>query len=159
MINSKLPRVGTTIFTHMSALAADAGAINLSQGYPDFDAPLALREALAKHVMAGHNQYAPMAGVMALREQLTVQIQLHRGVLYDPQTEITIVPGATEGIFCAVMATVHPGDEVIVLDPCYDSYQPAIELAGGRAVHVPLTCPELTPIGSEWNKPLVPART
>ncbi len=138
MIDSKLPRVGTTIFTRMSALAAEHGALNLSQGFPDFDAPEALREAMARHVMAGHNQYAPMAGVPALREQLANQLALHRGTQCDPDTEITVVPGATEGIFCAVMASVRPGDEVIVLDPCYDSYEPAIELAGGRAVHVPL---------------------
>lgn len=139
MIRSKLPGVGTTIFTRMSNLAAEHGALNLSQGFPDFDAPEALREAMARHVMAGHNQYAPMPGVMALRQQIALQLQRHRGVKCDPDTEITVVPGATEGIFCAVMACVNPGDEVIVFDPCYDSYQPAIELAGGRAVHVPLT--------------------
>lgn len=139
MIESKLPHVGTTIFTRMSALANDCGAINLSQGFPDFDAPEALREAMARHVMDGHNQYAPMPGVMQLREQIAAQIALHRGVNCDPDGEITVVPGATEGIFCAVMACVRPGDEVIMLDPCYDSYQPSVELAGGRAVHVPLT--------------------
>jgi methionine aminotransferase len=141
MIQSKLPRVGTTIFTRMSTLAAAHGAINLSQGFPDFDAPEALREAMARHVMAGHNQYAPMPGVMRLREQLAAQVQRYRGVSCDPDTEITVVPGATEGIFCAVMACVAPGDEVILLDPCYDSYQPSVELAGGRALHVPLTLP------------------
>ena len=137
-IESKLPGVGTTIFTRMSALAAECGALNLSQGFPDFDAPAALREALAGHVMAGHNQYAPMAGVPRLREAIAAQLALHRGVKCDPDSEITVVPGATEGIFCAVMASVRPGDEVILLDPCYDSYEPAIDLAGGRAVHVPL---------------------
>lgn len=144
-LESKLPAVGTTIFTRMSALAAQHGAINLSQGYPDFDAPEALREALARAVMDGHNQYAPMAGLPVLREQLTRQQQRHRGVSCNPETEITIVPGATEGIFCAVMACVRPGDEVIVLDPCYDSYAPAIELAGGRAVHVALSSPDFAP--------------
>ena len=139
MIKSKLPHIGTTIFTRMSALAADCEALNLSQGFPDFDAPEALREAMARHVMAGHNQYAPMAGVMHLREQISIQLQLHRNVACNPDTEITVVPGATEGIFCAVMACVRPGDEVIVFDPCYDSYQPSVELAGGRAIHVPLT--------------------
>lgn len=138
MIASKLPRVGTTIFTRMSSLAAECGALNLAQGFPDFDAPEALREAMARHVMAGHNQYAPMPGIMHLREQIAAQISLHRGVSCDPDTEITVVPGATEGIFCAVMACVRPGDEVILLDPCYDSYEPSVELAGGRAVHVPL---------------------
>ena len=137
-IESKLPEVGTTIFTRMSALAGECGALNLSQGFPDFDAPEPLREALARHVMAGHNQYAPMAGVIYLREQLAVQLELHRSVSCNPDSEITVVPGATAGIFCAVMACVRSGDEVIVFDPCYDSYQPAVELAGGRAIHVPL---------------------
>ena len=136
MIESKLPRVGTTIFTRMSALAAAHGAINLSQGFPDWDAPLALRQALAKRVMDGHNQYAPMAGDASLRETIADQVRRWRGVACDPDAEITVVPGATEGIFCAVMACVRPGDEVIVLDPAYDSYEPAIELAGGRAIHV-----------------------
>lgn len=139
MIKSKLPNVGTTIFTQMSALATKHGALNLSQGFPDFDGPLAMREALVRHVMDGHNQYAPMAGAIPLREQIAAQLLLHREVSCDMDTEITVVPGATEAIFCAIHACVHPGDEVLVLDPCYDSYQPAIELAGGRAVHVPLT--------------------
>lgn len=138
MLTSKLPELGTTIFTRMSALAAEYGAINLSQGYPDFEAPPALCEALARAVRDGHNQYAPMAGLPQLREVLAEQVQRYRGVSCDPDTEITVVPGATEGIFCAVMASIGPGDEVIVLDPCYDSYAPAISLAGGRAVHVPL---------------------
>ena len=138
MIESKLPKVGTTIFTRMSALAMEHGALNLSQGFPDFDGPLAMREALAKHVMAGHNQYAPMAGALPLREQIAAQLSLHRQVECDPQTEITVTPGATEAIFCAIHACIHPGDEVLVFDPCYDCYEPAIELAGGRAVHVPL---------------------
>ncbi len=141
MIDSKLPRVGTTIFTRMSALAEQCGAINLSQGFPDFDAPAPLLEALTRHVQAGHNQYAPMAGVPALREQIAAQLQRHRGVRCDPVDEVTVVPGATEGIFCAIMACVRPGDEVILLDPCYDSYEPAVTLAGGRAVHVPLAEP------------------
>lgn len=144
MIKSKLPQVGTTIFTRMSALAADCGALNLSQGFPDFDAPPALAEALCRHVTDGHNQYAPMAGVMALREQVSSQLQHYRGVSCDPDAEITIVPGATEGIFCAVMSCVQPGDEVIMLDPCYDSYQPSVELAGGKAIRVPLVQPSFT---------------
>ena len=139
MIESKLPTVGTTIFTRMSALAAECKALNLSQGFPDFDAPQALLEAMARHVLNGHNQYAPMAGILPLREQIAAQLLRYRGVNCDPEREITVVPGATEGIYCAVTACVRPGDEVIVLDPCYDSYEPAIVLAGGRAVHVPLT--------------------
>ncbi|MEM1153105.1 MAG: methionine aminotransferase [Pseudomonadota bacterium] len=122
----------------MSALAVECDAINLSQGYPDFDAPEALLEAMSRHVKAGHNQYAPMAGVLTLRERLSEQLQRYRKCDCDPDTEITIVPGATQGIFCAVMASVNPGDEVIVLDPAYDSYEPAIALAGGTAIHVPL---------------------
>lgn len=142
MIESKLPKVGTTIFTRMSALAAECGAINLSQGFPDFDAPAGLVSALGKHAAAGHNQYAPMAGLPVLREQISAQLKLHRNLDCDPDSEITVVPGATEGIFCAVTAVVRPGDEVIVFDPVYDSYEPAIELAGGRAVHLPLLAPE-----------------
>jgi len=139
MIESKLPQVGTTIFTLMSALATECQALNLSQGFPDFDAPQALLEAMARHVRAGHNQYAPMAGVLQLREQIAAQLLRFRGIHCDADSEITVLPGATEGIYCAVTACVRPGDEVIVFDPCYDSYEPAIALAGGRAVHVPLT--------------------
>ncbi len=139
MIESKLPRVGTTIFTRMSALANDCGALNLSQGFPDFDAPAGLTAALAHHALAGHNQYAPMPGDPGLRQQIAAQLQRHRGVTADMDTEITVLPGATEGIYCAITACIRPGDEVIVLDPCYDSYEPGIELAGGTAVHVPLS--------------------
>jgi methionine aminotransferase len=139
MIASKLPNVGTTIFTTMSQLAAQTGALNLSQGFPDFDSPLALREAVARHVMEGHNQYAPMAGLPALREQVAAKIAHCYGAQVSPDDEITITPGATEAIFCAVQAVVRPGDEVIVFDPVYDSYEPSVELAGGRCVHVQLT--------------------
>jgi methionine aminotransferase len=139
MLTSKLPNIGTTIFTTMSALAAQHNALNLSQGFPDFDAPLGLREALSAHVMAGHNQYAPMAGVVALREEIAAALHRTRKVECNPETEITVVPGATEGIFCAITACINKGDEVIVFDPCYDSYDPAIQLAGGVAVHIPLT--------------------
>ncbi|KZX59597.1 aminotransferase [Halioglobus sp. HI00S01] len=148
-LQTKLPKVGTTIFTRMSAMAAEHNAINLSQGFPDFEAPLGLREALARATMDGHNQYAPMAGLPALREQLAHQLQLTRGVSVNPDTEITVVPGATEGIYCAVMACVKPGDQVIVLDPCYDSYEPSIELAGGVAIHVPLGNDGFSP---DWQK-------
>ena len=137
-LQSKLPRIGTTIFTRMSALAAQHEALNLSQGFPDFPPPARLAEALGEHALRGHNQYAPMAGLPRLREAIAGQLARHRGVSADPESEITVVPGATEGIFCAITAVVRPGDEVIVLDPVYDSYEPAIELAGGRAVHVPL---------------------
>ena len=148
-LQSKLPQVGTTIFTIMSALAARHGALNLSQGFPDFDAPLALRESLAKQVMDGHNQYAPMAGVPALREEIAAQLFRYRGVSCDPESEITVVPGATEAIFCAIGACIQTGDEVIVFDPCYDSYEPAITLAGGKTIHIPLS-PECFSI--DWNR-------
>lgn len=149
MIETKLPSVGTTIFTKMSALAQARGALNLSQGFPDFEAPLALREALGRQAMAGHNQYAPMAGLLRLREAVAASVALHRGVIVDPETEITIVPGATEGIFCTVQALVHPGDEVILFDPAYDSYEPAVDLAGGRAIRLPLTAPEFQ---IDWDR-------
>ena len=122
----------------MSALAQTHGALNLSQGFPDFSPPERLARALGEHALQGHNQYAPMAGLPRLRQVIAQQLKLYRNVTVDPETEVTVVPGATEGIFCAITALVRTGDEVIVLDPVYDSYEPAIELAGGRAVHVPL---------------------
>ena len=140
-VRSKLPDVGTTIFTVMSARAAEVGAINLSQGFPDFAVPEALREALARHVHAGQNQYAPMAGVLALREQVAASVLRHHGRRVDPVDEVTVVPGATEAIFCAIMASVMPGDEVILFDPAYDSYEPSVRMAGGRAVRIPLQPP------------------
>ncbi|GAC1032366.1 pyridoxal phosphate-dependent aminotransferase [Pseudomonas sp. No.21] len=141
MIASKLPNVGTTIFTRMSQLAAETGAINLSQGFPDFSAPAALCDAVARHIGAGHNQYAPMTGLPALRQQVAAKVQAFYGRQVDIDSEVTVTPGATEAIFCAIQAVVRAGDEVIVLDPCYDSYEPSVELAGGRCVHVPLALP------------------
>lgn len=141
MIASKLPNVGTTIFTRMSQLAAETGAINLSQGFPDFSAPAALCDAVARHIGAGHNQYAPMTGLPALRQQVAAKVQAFYGRQGDVDSEVTVTPGATEAIFCAIQAVVRAGDEVIVLDPCYDSYEPSVELAGGRCVHVPLALP------------------
>nr|WP_314481238.1 pyridoxal phosphate-dependent aminotransferase [uncultured Pseudomonas sp.] len=138
MIRSKLPNVGTTIFTTMSELAAQTGAINLSQGFPDFNGPQALLEAVGRHVAAGHNQYAPMSGLAPLRQQVAVKVAGLYGANVDPDREITITPGATEAIFCAIQAVVHPGDEVIIFDPCYDSYAPSVALAGGRCVHLQL---------------------
>ena len=149
MIESKLPQVGTTIFTVMSRLAEEHGAVNLGQGFPDFDPPLALCEALARHVAAGKNQYAPMAGVPALRERLAVELERAYGLKPDPETEITITSGATEAIFDAIACVVRPGDEVIVLDPAYDSYEPAVLLQGGRVVHVPLTLPDFS---VDWER-------
>ncbi|MDT4806211.1 Methionine aminotransferase [compost metagenome] len=141
MITSKLPNVGTTIFTRMSQLAAEVGAINLSQGFPDFSAPAALCDAVGRHIAAGHNQYAPMTGLPALREQVAAKVATFYGRAVSADAEVTITPGATEAIFCAIQAVVRAGDEVIVLDPCYDSYEPSVELAGGRCVHVPLALP------------------
>ncbi|HWI11273.1 MAG TPA: methionine aminotransferase, partial [Burkholderiaceae bacterium] len=138
-ITSRLPQVGTTIFTVMSALALEHGAVNLGQGFPDFDCDPRLVDAVDAAMRAGANQYPPMAGVPALREAVAAKLGAMYGHAYDPGSEITITAGATQAIITAVLAIVHPGDEVIVLDPCYDSYEPNIELAGGTAVHVPLT--------------------
>ena len=149
MITSKLPNVGTTIFTTMSQLAAETGAINLSQGFPDFDGPDELREALARAVMAGHNQYAPMAGLPALREQVALKIQSLYQRQVSADSEVTITPGATQAIFCAIHAVIRTGDEVIVFDPCYDSYEPAVELAGGVCIHQPLSQPNFS---VDWQK-------
>ncbi|GAB4465721.1 MAG: pyridoxal phosphate-dependent aminotransferase [Burkholderiaceae bacterium] len=135
---SKLPRVGTTIFTVMSALAAKHGAVNLGQGFPDFDCDPQLQRYFAEAVAAGHNQYAPMAGVPALRHAIAAKIGRLYGHAYDPETEITITAGATQALMTAVLALARPGDDVIVLEPVYDSYAPAIELAGARPVFVPL---------------------
>ncbi|MDF3194303.1 pyridoxal phosphate-dependent aminotransferase [Pseudomonas sp. 1928-m] len=149
MIISKLPNVGTTIFTRMSQLAVETGALNLSQGFPDFDGPQALRDAVGRHIAAGHNQYAPMAGLPALREQVAAKIARSYGRMVSADSEVTIVPGATQGIFCAIQALIQPGDEVIVFDPSYDSYEPSVELAGGRCVHVPLALPDFA---IDWQR-------
>ncbi len=142
---SRLPDVGTTIFTVMSALAQTCGAVNLGQGFPDFDCDARLVEAVAEAMRAGHNQYPPMAGVPALREAIARKIGALYGRVYDPANEITVTAGATQAIFTAILALVHPGDEVIVLEPCYDSYVPNIVLAGGRVVRVPLDPQTLRP--------------
>jgi methionine transaminase len=141
MLQSKLPQVGTTIFTRMSQLAAETGALNLSQGFPDFASPPALLAAAVKHISEGQNQYAPMSGLPRLREQVAGKVAALYARKVCAETEVSIVPGATEGIFCAVQALLRPGDEVIVFDPCYDSYEPAVSLAGARCVHVPLSLP------------------
>lgn len=148
-IETKLPKVGTTIFTVMSQLAARHGAVNLGQGFPDFDGPPLLREALARAMADGRNQYAPMTGVPALRQAIAAKIARCYGARVDADTEITVTSGATEALYCAITALVRSGDEVIVLDPCYDSYEPAIELAGARAVHVPLLPPGF---GVDWDR-------
>ena len=137
-LTSRLPQVGTTIFTVMSALAAECGAVNLGQGFPDFDCDSALLDAVNSALRAGHNQYPPMPGVAVLRQAVATKIEALHARPYCPNTEITITAGATQAILTAILAIVHPGDEVIVLDPCYDSYVPNIALAGGTAVRVPL---------------------
>lgn len=138
MIPSKLPRVGTTIFTVMSRLAAEHEAINLGQGFPDFEPPAFLCAELVGALGGGKHQYAAMHGVAALREAIAEKTLADYGCEADPEQQITVTSGASEAIFDAVQAVVGAGDEVIVLDPCYDCYEPAIELAGGRAIHVPL---------------------
>ena len=134
---SKQPHVQTTIFTKMSALALEHGALNLSQGFPGFDCAPALQELL-QHYSKGHNQYAPMAGVPALRQSLAVKTSSFYNIPVDTDSEVTIVSGATEAIFAAIHCCVSPGDEVILFDPSYDAYDPIVRLAGGIPVHIPL---------------------
>jgi methionine aminotransferase len=137
-VTSRLPRVGTTIFSVMSALAQQHGAVNLGQGFPDFDCDPKLLDAVDDAMRRGLNQYPPMAGVPQLREAVAAKIAALYGQHYDAASEITITAGATQAILSVILAVVHPGDEVIVLEPAYDSYEPNIVLAGGSAVHVPL---------------------
>lgn len=148
-LDTKLPKVGTTIFTVMSQLAIEHKAINLGQGFPDFDGPQAMRDALTAAMNAGRNQYAPMTGLPALREQIARKTAMLYDRKVNVDTEITVTSGATEALFAAIAAVVRTGDEVIVLDPCYDSYEPAIELNGGRAVHVPLDPETFAP---DWQR-------
>jgi len=138
-LQSRLPDVGTTIFTVMSALATEHGAVNLGQGFPDFDCDPQLLDAVTGAMREGLNQYPPMTGVPRLREAVAAKVEALYGRRYDPATEITVTAGATQAILTAILCAVHPGDEVIVLEPCYDSYVPNIELAGGKVVRVPLT--------------------
>lgn len=157
-LNSRLPTVGTTIFAVMSALAQECGAINLSQGFPDFDAPAELLDALDAAARAGHNQYAPMAGMPVLREAIAAKVEALYGAQYDVASEVTVTAGATQAIFTAIAALVHPGDEVIVFTPAYDSYAPSVELQGGRVVYAELLAPTYRP---DWAavKALVTPRT
>ena len=149
MTQTKLPKVGTTIFTVMSQLAMEHGAVNLGQGFPDFSVPRRLVEELDKAMRAGHNQYAPMTGVPALRQAIARKTERVYSYLPDADAEVTVTSGATEAIFDAIHAVVRAGDEVVVLDPCYDSYEPAIDLAGARAVHVPLDPRTFAP---DWRR-------
>ena len=145
LLHSRLPQVGTTIFTLMSALAHEHHAVNLGQGFPDFDCDPALVDHVVAAMREGLNQYPPMAGVPALREAIAGKVAALYGRHYDPASEITITAGATQAILTAVLCCVHPGDEVIVLEPCYDSYAPSVELAGGTVVRVPLSAGSFAP--------------
>jgi methionine aminotransferase len=148
-LESKLPRVGTTIFTVMSRLAQECGALNLAQGFPDFDPPQRLVELVSGHMRSGLNQYAPMAGWPALLEAIATKVADLYDCAVDPQASVTVTSGATEALFCAIQAVVRPGDEVILLEPAYDSYEPAVELAGGRAVRVPLAAADFR---VDWDR-------
>jgi methionine transaminase len=141
LILSKLPNVGTTIFTVMSKLAVEHNAINLSQGFPDFNCDPELTALINKYMSSGHNQYAPMPGVIGLREILAQKTEELYQVKYDPDKEITITSGATQAIFTAITAIIREGDEVIIFEPAYDCYQPAIELNGGKTIYLQLKTP------------------
>jgi methionine transaminase len=149
MITSKLPHIGTTIFTTMSKLATDHGAINLSQGFPGFDCYPYLQDLVTEYMQKGFNQYAPMSGVPILKERISEKTKTAFHVEFDAESEVTVVSGATEALFAAVTAVVRRGDEVILLEPAYDSYAPAIELNGGVPVYVPLNLPDFS---VDWNK-------
>jgi methionine aminotransferase len=141
-IESKLPNVGTTIFTIMSGLANQVGAINLSQGFPNFNPSPRLQQLVTEHMAKGANQYSPMPGLPLLRERIAEKIERMYGAKVNPDTEITVTAGGTQAIFCAIAAFVRPGDEVILLEPCYDSYRPSIETVGGVAVVHALAAPD-----------------
>jgi methionine aminotransferase len=157
-ITSKLPQTGTTIFTVMSALANELGAINLSQGFPDYECSPHLVELVNQAMKNGHNQYAPMAGVMALREQIAQKTERLYGAIYNPETEITITAGGTQAIFTAISAVIHPNDEVIIFEPAFDCYAPAIKLMGGVVKSLELEPPNYR---IDWNmvKKLITNRT
>jgi methionine aminotransferase len=155
-LSSRLPGVGVSVFAVMTRLANEHAAINLSQGFPDFDCAPELIALVREWFGRGQNQYAPMAGVPPLRQALARKIETHYGACYDPDTEITITAGATEAIFSAVTALVHPGDEVLVFEPCYDSYVPAVQLAGGVPVFVTLRFPDYAIDWDEVRRALTP---
>ena len=152
-MESKLPEVGTTIFAVMSQLSAECDAINLSQGFPSFDPDQTLRDLVNHYLNAGANQYAPMTGVPSLREAIAEKVETLYGRRVDADTEVTVSDGATEGLFSAIQACVRPGDEVIVFDPAYDSYEPAVTLAGGTTTHIPLRQSlEHLGLGVDWQQ-------
>ena len=148
-MSSKLPDVGTTIFTVMSRRARELGALNFGQGFPDYDIDPRLAELTGEAMRQGHNQYAPMEGVPALRERIARKLAASYGGEFDVQSQITITLGATEAIYSAVQAMVGPGDEAIAFDPAYDSYEPAVRLAGGRCIRLPLMPPDF---GYDWDR-------
>jgi len=155
-VSSKLPHIGTTIFTVMSQLATEHQALNLSQGFPDFDCAPQLRERFCHYINAGLNQYPPMAGVMRLRQAIAEKIHALYGTVYDPEYEITITPGATYGIFSCVSAFVSPGDEVILFEPSYDSYAPAVKIHGGKPVYVSMRYPDYSIDWEAVSKAITP---
>ena len=156
LLQSKLPAGGVTIFSVMSRLAEDVGAINLGQGFPDFNCSPQLIDAVERHMREGHNQYAPMLGVYALREALARKIELLYGRQYDPATEMCVTSGATEGLFSTLTALVRPGDEVLLFQPAYDSYAPAIQLSGGTPVYVTLRRPDYCIDWDEVRRAITP---
>jgi methionine aminotransferase len=157
-LHSKLPKVGTTIFTVMSKMAQEYNAINLSQGFPNFPCSSELIALVNKHMQQGQNQYAPMQGVLALREAISDKTKKLYGCHYSPDTEITITAGATQAIYTAITAVVNEGDEVIVFSPAYDCYEPAIELNGGKTIHIELDFPDYT-INWEMVKKMIHHKT
>lgn len=148
-LKSKLPEVGTTIFTVMSHRARELSALNVGQGFPDYDIDPRLAELTAEAMRAGHNQYAPMEGLMRLRQAIARKLEASYGVRVDPDAEITITVGATEALYSAIQAVIAPGEEAIVFDPAYDSYEPAVRLAGGRCVRLPLAPPTFR---HDWDR-------
>lgn len=155
-IDSRFPDMGTTIFTVMSKMAVECGAINLSQGFPDFQAEPALFDAVHRAMQAGRNQYAPMAGMPELRQAVADKVAALYGTRFDAETEVTVTAGATQAIFTAIAAFVRPGDEVVVFEPVYDSYVPAIETVGGKAVHAKLHFPDYAPDWDEVRRLVTP---
>src|SRR6187431_1189710 len=155
-VTSKLPDIGVSIFAVQTRLANEHKAINLSQGFPDFDCDPALVDAVAKAMRDGHNQYAPMPGVLALREGISAKVEQLYGAHYDPATEVVVTSGATAGLYATLTALVQPGDEVVLFEPCYDSYVPVIRLSGGTPVFVSLRYPDYQVDWDEVGRAITP---
>lgn len=149
LFKSKLPDVGTTIFTIMSRRAQEEGALNIGQGFPDYPVDPLLAELIGEAVREGHNQYAPMEGSHALREQIAIKLHRTHGCKVDPVREVTITCGATEALFDAIQTVIGPGDEAVIFDPAYDSYEPAVRLAGGRCIRIPMQPPDFA---YDWDR-------